>query len=59
MNSWLLLTNILSKIEETKLSNIRVRIYKPKSIEKNDKLPIMVYYHGGGYVFGSLSKYAF
>ena len=46
-------------MEDTKLSNIRVRIYKPKSIKKDDKLPIMVFYHGGGYAFGSLSKYIF
>ena len=43
-------------MEETKVSNIRVRIYKPKSIKRDDKLPIMLFYHGGGFAFGSLSK---
>ena len=43
-------------MEDTKVSGIRVRVYKPKSIKNEDKLPIMVFYHGGGYAFGSLSK---
>ncbi|ESQ82549.1 hypothetical protein AEAC466_16925 [Asticcacaulis sp. AC466] len=31
---------------------IAVRIYQPKSTEK--RLPVLVYYHGGGFMFGSI-----
>ena len=46
----------LLKIEEKIIDGIKVRIYLPKSAKKDDKLPVMVYYHGGGYVFGSVGN---
>lgn len=33
---------------------IRVRIYRP---EKKGNLPVVVYFHGGGWVFGSIDTY--
>jgi acetyl esterase/lipase len=40
------------------INEIRVRIYKPKLGSKNgEKMPIMVYYHGGGFAFGGLGKF--
>ncbi|KAK5071674.1 hypothetical protein LTR64_004547 [Lithohypha guttulata] len=31
-----------------------VRIYKPKSIDTNSPLPLMIFFHGGGYMAGTL-----
>ncbi|KAJ5521060.1 hypothetical protein N7463_001513, partial [Penicillium fimorum] len=33
---------------------IPVRIYKPKNIAPSTKLPVYLFFHGGGYMFGSL-----
>lgn len=33
--------------------DIRVRIYKPQNVKPDEKLPVFVYVHGGGYVIGS------
>jgi acetyl esterase/lipase len=35
---------------------VLVRIYKPKNTE-NDSLPVIVYYHGGGWVIADLDAY--
>lgn len=35
---------------------IKLRIYKPKSVV-NQPLPIVMYYHGGGWVMGSIKAY--
>ncbi len=32
--------------------DIRVRIYKPQDVKPEQKLPVLLYVHGGGYVFG-------
>ncbi len=38
------------------ISDINVRIYTPiRSVDKTD-LPIMIFYHGGGFFMGSLGK---
>ncbi|KAJ5474695.1 hypothetical protein N7475_004261 [Penicillium sp. IBT 31633x] len=35
-------------------TTIPVRIYKPKNISPSTKLPVYFFFHGGGYLFGSL-----
>ncbi|CAI9118538.1 OLC1v1020125C1 [Oldenlandia corymbosa var. corymbosa] len=35
-------------------SNVSARIYLPKITDPNKKLPILVYYHGGGFFTGSV-----
>lgn len=32
--------------------DIRIRIYRPLEVEEGSKLPVVLYLHGGGYVFG-------
>src|SRR5262249_50265874 len=34
---------------------IPVRIYHPRSAKGSGKLPILVYYHGGGWLFGNIA----
>ena len=41
-------------ILSTAVGKIPVRVYKPES---GEKLPVIVYYHGGGFVFGTLNEY--
>jgi acetyl esterase len=41
-------------ILSTAVGKIPVRIYIPNL---NEKLPVIVYYHGGGFVFGTLNEY--
>jgi versiconal hemiacetal acetate esterase len=41
------------KSKDVTADGIPVRIYKPKDASRT-KLPIMVYYHGGGFVLGNL-----
>ena len=36
-----------------KIENIPVRYYRGKNNSKNDILPVMIYFHGGGWVLGS------
>ena len=43
-------------IQYKTLENVPVRVYSPKSIKSNN-LPAMIFYHGGGYVFGVLESY--
>jgi acetyl esterase len=49
-------------ISTTKISNVRVRIYRPKAVKTDpatpqQRLSCMIYIHGGAYVFGSLDSY--
>lgn len=37
--------------------NIPVRLYRPKGSGQADKLPVLVYYHGGGWVIGDLETH--
>ena len=39
------------------ISNVPVRVYSPKSANAKSSLPIMIYYHGGGFIFGSTDGY--
>jgi acetyl esterase len=36
---------------------IGLRLYRPKSAEPDAKLPVLVYYHGGGWVIGDLDTH--
>lgn len=36
---------------------IRVNVIEPVGCEKGEKLPCLLYFHGGGYVLGSTKKY--
>ena len=43
-------------IVETDGYNVPVRIYIPKT-KPNEKLPVIIYYHGGGHMGGSITVY--
>ena len=51
--------NRLSDIQDKKIkcnsTELPVRIYRPKN--NNSKLPTLIYYHGGGFVLGTLQMY--
>ena len=36
---------------------IPIRIYTPRELEEGEKLPVLVWYHGGGYVIGDLDTH--
>ena len=48
--------DILHKILPVGKEGVLVRIYKPKNAE-SDSLPVVVYYHGGGWVIADLDTY--
>ena len=37
--------------------DIPVRIYTPRELKADEKLPVLVWYHGGGYVIGDLNTH--
>src|SRR5262245_32577860 len=37
--------------------DLGVRVYVPAATERGDRLPALVYFHGGGWVMGSLDAY--
>jgi acetyl esterase/lipase len=37
----------IAKIENTQIDSVNVRIYKPVGLKKDDKLPVIIYFHGG------------
>jgi acetyl esterase len=39
------------------VGTIPVRIYNPREVDKDVPLPILVFFHGGGWVFGNLDSY--
>ena len=39
--------------KDFKIENIPVRYYRGKNKSKNEILPIMIYFHGGGWVLGN------
>lgn len=39
------------------MGNVQIRIYTPHKLAHDELLPIMVFYHGGGFVIGSLNSY--
>ncbi|TFK33465.1 Alpha/Beta hydrolase protein [Crucibulum laeve] len=36
---------------------LKVNVYAPVGVKKGDKLPVLVYFHGGGYFFGNPATY--
>ena len=38
-------------------SDIAMRIYKPREVRISEKLPILMWFHGGGFVIGSLDTH--
>jgi acetyl esterase/lipase len=45
-------------ISNTEINDVKVRIYRPKAgKEASSNLPVMVYFHGGGYIFGSIDSF--
>lgn len=38
-------------------NDIRIRLYISRKLEKGELLPVLVYFHGGGFVVGSLNSY--
>ena len=38
-------------------SDIALRIYKPREIKTAEKLPVLMWFHGGGFVIGSLDTH--
>jgi acetyl esterase len=38
-------------------SDIPIRIYTPRELKPGEKLPVLVWYHGGGYVIGDLDTH--
>lgn len=41
----------------TKLRPIRVRVYMPTNPREGDPLPVIMYFHGGGFVIAGISTY--
>jgi acetyl esterase len=38
-------------------SHIAIRIYHPRELKSGEKLPVLVWYHGGGFVIGDLQTH--
>lgn len=38
-------------------SDIPIRIYTPRQVKSGEKLPVLIWYHGGGYVIGDLDTH--
>ena len=43
--------------KDFKIENIPVRYYRGKNKSKNEVLPIMIYFHGGGWVLGNVDTH--
>ncbi|KAH9617652.1 hypothetical protein KSS87_012245, partial [Heliosperma pusillum] len=40
-------------------TGVSVRLYKPQSVTSNEKVPLLVYFHGGGFVVETASSILF
>ena len=49
---------IFFQIQDTNFDGVHVRLYEPANRKKNELLPGFVYYHGGGWVLGSIGTCA-
>ena len=45
------------QFQDAKISNVPVRIYKPRHHDKGKKVTGVVYLHGGGWTIGSIGKF--
>jgi acetyl esterase len=39
------------------MGGIKVRIYTPRAIVADERLPVLIWYHGGGFVIGDLDSH--
>ena len=42
--------------EDLTVAGVPVRLYRPAHIERDEKIPALVFYHGGGFVTGSIGE---
>ena len=52
-------TYLFVKKVDREINGVNARIYKPASLTNTAAAPIIIYYHGGGYIlgtFGTLTK---
>lgn len=45
------------RIEDIFISGVAARVYRPVSLEKHSKAPAVIFMTGGGFVYGSRSKF--
>ncbi len=52
---------LIHKTEDRKISgpgsHIPIRIYRPRDLKPGEKLPVLIWYHGGGFVIGDLDTH--
>jgi len=51
------ITKVEEKFIPTRSGQIKVRLYWPKILMGEEKLPIIIFYHGGGFVIGGLETH--
>ena len=44
------------KWETHRVAGVPVRLYRPADVDRDKILPVLIYYHGGGFVVGSIGK---
>jgi acetyl esterase len=47
----------VAAVRELKAGNVPLRLYRPAGSAPGDTLPVLVYYHGGGFVIGDLDTH--
>ncbi|CAF3647451.1 unnamed protein product [Rotaria sordida] len=45
------------KVYDRKIANVSVRIYEPEELINYEKKTVMIYFHGGGFLLGSVETY--
>ncbi|MEM1396258.1 MAG: alpha/beta hydrolase [Pseudomonadota bacterium] len=48
------MASVEDRMVKGRRGEIPIRIYKPQISTTDDNLPILIYFHGGGYIFGSI-----
>lgn len=51
------ISEINVKSQDLVFDGVSVRLYVPEGLEEEDQSPAIVYYHGGGFMLGSVSSY--
>ncbi len=46
-----------SQVYDRKISNVNVRIYEPEEFIDYEQKTTMIYFHGGGFLLGSIETY--
>ena len=44
------------RTEDMHIAGVPVRLYRPAHIGRDEVLPVLIYYHGGGFVTGSIGE---